>query len=139
MKRYLITNPRYSGEAMILYNEAGLLQKIDIGQTDMDAVTIASFKKAVPVSSNDLETAFGKQTVIVESEITISFEQFWKKYDYKFHKDRAELLYTRLSKTNQILAYYAIDKYNKYLRKKDSQSKLHPDTYIRNKAWLNEY
>ena len=139
MKRYLITNPRYNGEAMLLYNPDGLLQKIDLSQTDMNAITITAFKKSVPAASTELQTAFSAETIIVESEVGILLEQFWVKYDHKFNKPRFTQLWERLSKTDKILAFFAIDKYNKYLRKHPTQAKLHPDTYIRNKAWLNDY
>ena len=139
MKRYLITNPRYNGEAMLLYNPDGLLQKIDLSQTDMSAITITAFKKSVPAVSTELQTAFSEETVIVESDVVITFEQFWAKYDHKFNKTRCNQLWDRLNKTDKILAFFALDKYNKYLRKHPTQAKLHPDTYIRNKAWLNDY
>lgn len=139
MQRFLITSPRYTGEAILLYNGEGLLQKIDCTQTDMDAQTITHFKRAAPVTVDGLQAAFNAPTVIVESEIVITFENFWKKYDHKFNRDRCEKLWDKLSKTDKVLAYFGLDKYHKYLRKNPLQIKLHPDTYLRNKAWLNAY
>ena len=139
MKKYLITNPRFTGEAIIYYNETGLLEMVDLKETDMDYNTRNHFKNSLPVLEANLSTSFSASTIVVQSDIVITFEQFWKKYDYKFHKDRAEQLWGRLSKSNQVLAYYAVDKYAKFLRKNPTQSKLHPDTFLRNKAWLNDY
>lgn len=139
MQRFLITSPRYTGEAVLLYNGNGLLQKIDCSMTDMNAETITHFKRAAPALVKDLEAAFNAPTVIVASEIIITFEQFWKKYDHKFNKDRCEKLWDKLSKTDKVVAYYELDKYHKFLRKNPTQFKLHPDTYLRNKAWLNDY
>lgn len=139
MRRFLITSPRYTGEAVLLYNSIGMLQSIELGQTTMDAETISHFKRAVPVMVGGLQEAFTGTTVVVESAIVITFEQFWKKYDHKFNKDRAEKLWNRLSKTDMIEAYYGLDKYHKFLRKNSERIKLHPDTYLRNKAWLNDY
>ncbi len=139
MRRFLITSPRYNGEAVLIYNGEGLLQKIDCGQTDMDAETITHFKRAAPALFSNLQSAFTHPTVLVESEIIITFEMFWKKYDHKFNKERCEKLWNRMSKTDKILAYYGLDKYHRYLKKNPEQFKLHPDTYLRNKAWLNDY
>ena len=139
MKQFHITNTAFTGEAIATYNADGLLIKFDVSQTDMNERLVTYFKQQLPANVINLQSAFKKDTVIVESEVVISFEQFWQKYDYKFHKDRAEQLYKRLSKTNQILAFFGLDKYHKYLRKNPTQAKLHPDTYLRNKAWENEY
>lgn len=139
MRRFLITNPRYTGEAVLLYNTDDVLQRIDISMTDMSPETIAHFKRAVPVQLSGLEAAFKAPTVVVESEVVITFEQFWKKYDHKFNKDRCEKLWDKMSKTDKIRAYYELDRYHKFLRKNPEHFKLHPDTYLRNKAWLNDY
>ncbi len=139
MKQFLITNTAFNGEAMALYNADGLLIKFDVGQTDMNERLVTYFKQQIPARVEALENAFKKDTVIVESEVIISFEQFWKKYDYKFHKDRAEQLFKRLNKTNQVLAFFGLDKYHKYLRKNPTQIKMHPDTYLRCKGWENGY
>jgi len=139
MKQYLVTNPSYTGEAILLYNGTGLLQKIDLTQTDMDANTVARFKRAVPATSDLLAQSFSEQTTIVASELIVAFEEFWLKYDHKYNKARCEAIWERLTKSEKIQAFYSLDKYFKYLRKHSTQAKLHPDSYLRNKAWLNDY
>jgi hypothetical protein len=44
MKRYLITNPRYTGEVEVIYNPEGVLQQIDFGQTNLQPLAIQSLK-----------------------------------------------------------------------------------------------
>lgn len=139
MKRFLITNPRFDGEAVLLYNEAGLLVKIDCTQTNMDAATMKHFKAAAPVQVMNLKEAFSNETVVAESSIEITFEQFWQKYDHKFNRLRCENLWQRMSKSDKLKAYFELDKYNRYLQRHEGQAKLHPDTYLRSKAWLNDY
>ena len=139
MKRYLITSPRYSGEAELIFNPDGQLAIIDCSQTNMGPHVMAHFKRAVPVSENELKQAFTAEVVIVQSEYQITFDMFWKKYDHKFNKDRCEQLWNRLSQSIKIAAYFGLDKYHRYLRKNSTQIKMHPDTYLRNKAWLNDY
>lgn len=139
MKRFLLTNPRYTGEAVLLYNEHGHLQRIDYSQTNMTLGMIAAFKMSVPPHVDHLSESFTAETIIVESDIVITFEQFWKKYDHKYNKDRCEQLWNRLSKTHKILAFTNLDRYHKFLRKNPGHLKLHPDTYLRSKAWENDY
>lgn len=138
MKRFHLTNPRYTGEAILIYNN-GLLQRIDYSQTNMTLGMISAFKMSVPAHIDQLSESFTSETIIVESEIVITFEMFWKKYDHKYNKDRCEQLWNRLSKTNMILAYTNLDRYHKFLRKNPTHLKLHPDTYLRNRAWENDY
>lgn len=139
MKRFLITSPKYTGEAELIYNSDGILKKIDCGATDMDARLMHHFKTSVPVNMQGIATAFSPLTVVVESDIVIHFNEFWLKYNHKFNKERCEKLWERLSKTDKIRAFYDLDKYHKYLRKNETQFKMHPDTYLRNKAWMNDY
>jgi hypothetical protein len=139
MKQFLITNPRYTGEAIAVYNDKGLLQKLDVSQTDMQPPAIDAFKKQVPVFAENLSKSFGPQTIIVGNDILISFMEFWEKYDHKFKKERAEQVWDRLSKSDRALAFDRLDKYHKHLRKIPDQAKLYPDTYLRSKAWLNDY
>ena len=139
MKRFLITSPKFTGEAELIYNAGGVLKKIDCGNTDMDARTMHHFKTSVPAMADGLKTSFSTFTVIVESEIVIHFNEFWIKYNHKFNKDRCEKIWARMSKTDKIKAFYELDKYQKYLRKNESQFKMHPDTYLRNRAWENDY
>jgi len=139
MKKYLLTSPAYTGEAELTYNNENVLQIIDCSNTNMTVVMIDFFKKQAPVIDENIKGCFSNKTVIVSTEININFEQFWIKYDYKVHKERAAQLFERLSKTNKVLAFYGLDAYHKMLRFKPGQDKQHPDTYLRTKGWLNEY
>ena len=139
MKKYLLTSEAYTGEAELTYSNENVLQIIDCSNTNMTPKMVDYFKRQSPVFDENIKQYFSAKTVIVESEILISFDQFWIKYDYKVHKERAAQLFERLSKTNKVLAYYGLDAYHKYLRFKPGQDKQHPDTYLRTKGWLNEY
>ncbi len=138
MKRYLITNPRFNGEVVAIFND-GVLQKLDFAATSMKAPAISVFKNSMPVFEVELQKKFGADTNIIESDFNITFQQFWKKYDHKFNANRCEALWDKMSKADKILAYFGLDKYHRYLYKNIGMIKLHPDTYLRNKAWLNEY
>lgn len=138
MKKYLISNPVFEGEVMVLYIN-GELKAIDFTQANMDAMAVEYFKNKVPVNEQNLKSSFKPETIIVACDVQVRFEEFWQKYNHKFNRARAEALWDRLSKSDQVVAFYALDAYHKYLRKHPTQAKLHPDSYLRTKAFNNDY
>jgi|ERR1035437_42956 hypothetical protein len=139
MKRFLITSPKFTGQAEVLYNANDVLCKIDCTQTNMSAVTIDHFKRAVPVIVQNLAASFSKDTTIIEAEYQISFDEFWKKYNKKINKIRCMLLWQKMEKTMQVKAYFGIDNYNKYLKHESWRNRVDPENYLRNQYWDNEY
>lgn len=138
MRRFLITSPKFTGQAEVIYNAASVLCKIDCTDTDMNAVTIKHFKAAVGAEIASIG-ALLPNCIIVEAEYEVSFEMFFDKYKKKLNKARCILLWSKMSKTMQVQAYHGIDAYEKYLKKEHWMSKAHPETYLRNKYWENEY
>lgn len=67
----------------------------------------------------------------------LSFETFWNLYDEKQKKKVTEPLWYKLSKSDQIKAITYIRRYNNILRTKN-QAKALPDTYLRQKRWLDD-
>lgn len=139
MKRFLITSPKFSGQAEVIYSDEGLLSRLDCQDTNMPPPLIAHFKSTVPVFLQDLAKSFSASTIIVEAEYEITFDMFWKKYNKKINKSRCTLLWGKMNKALQVQAYFGIDGYDKYLLKEGWRSKADPETYLRNKYWENEY
>lgn len=141
MKRFLITNPKFNGTAEIIYNSAGLLIIIDLANCVMDKIQIAYFKKLVPTIMDDLlnNNPFSVDTLIIASELVVTFEMFWNAYQKKINRKRAEVLWVKLSKMEQVQAYSAVNAYLKFLQKTPWRSKADPDTYLRDKFFHNEY
>lgn len=142
MRRFIISNEtKFSGNAEIWYNEKGTLCKIDCTQTNMEEVIILNFKQAIPASLNKLinGNAFSSETTIVEADLDITFDKFWEDYRKKINKVRCEPLWSKMSKVQQVAAYYGIGKYDKYLHKESWRSKSDPESYLRNRMWENEW
>lgn len=139
MRRFLITSPKFTGQAEVIYNDAEVLCKIDCSDTNMNAATVFHFKNAVGSTVSDMATRFSKETVIIEAEFEVSFDMFWKKYDKKINKARCIQLWGKMNKTMHVLAYFGIAPYDKYLHKTGFRGKADPETYLRNKYWENEY
>lgn len=140
MKRFLISSPKFTGEAELFYNTDGILCKIDCTETSMDENTITRFKNSVPAGLSKLQESFSPTTVIVEADFEVTFDMFWKKYDKKINKSRCIMLWCKLSKSMQVLAFYGITPYYKFLKKEGEWRKpVDPENYLRNKYWENEY
>lgn len=140
MRRFLITSPHYSGQAEIVYNTDGTLCRIDLTETDMQPSVVKGFKNRVPAIVEELAEAFtGTQVKIIEADIEVSFDMFWKKYNKKINKARCIILFTKMDKGMQLLAYMGIPAYDKYLKKESWRNKADAETYLRNRYWENEY
>ncbi|MES1223381.1 MAG: hypothetical protein ABUT20_48245, partial [Bacteroidota bacterium] len=122
-----------------IFNEKGILTIIDCTDTNMNDQVMKHFKSAAPVTVDQIETAFTAPTVVVAADFEVSFEMFWKKYNKKINKSRCMLLWSKMDKTLQVLAYMGIAGYDKYLKKESWRTKADPETYLRNKYWENEY
>lgn len=68
----------------------------------------------------------------------LSFERFWREYDYKVSKKKAQKLWSKLSKANKIKVFLHLPKYRNYLAFKHIE-KAYPDTYLRNEKYEDEY
>ena len=141
MKRFLITNPKFTGAAEIIYNQAGLLIIIDFSNCIMEELQITYFKKVVPTQMEVLinNNPFSADTSILASEVEVTFDMFWNAYQKKINRKRAEVLWVKLAKMEQVQAYSGVKPYIKFLQKESWRSKADPDTYLRDKFYHNEY
>lgn len=141
MKRFIITSDKFTGTAELLYNDKGTLIKIDMSNAAMNEQAVIMFKRAVPhnlptLMRNDWCSA---GTVTVEADFEVSFDMFWTDYRKKINKVRCLPLWNKLSKVEQVKAYYGISTYDKFLHRESWRSKADPENYLRNKMWDNEY
>ena len=142
MKQYKITNPKYSGEAVVTYNKQGLLNRIDTSSTNMSADVILHFKAAVPATLAQLEAGIGftTETKIIEADYKVSFEDFWAKYPHKRNSYKVQEVWNRMSNAEQVEAYLNIDLYVRYCRKENSWYKpMLGDRYLRSKEYKTDW
>lgn len=141
MRRFIITSPKFKGQAELIYNDEGVLCLVDLMQAGMDAATVHHFKNAAPPTIDHLVggSAFTKSTTVVEVDFVITFEMFWQRYDKKINRKRCEPLWEKLSKPKQVAAWAGIDAYSKFLQVNNWRKKADPETYLRNEMWENEW
>ena len=135
-----ITSEKYDGIVELLYDDNGLLQKLNFGNSSLRFDGVMKMKNIIPSQVAQLAEVFKDTTVtIVEAAYEITFEMWWTKYDKKINRKRCEQLWNKLSKPDQVKAYFGIDAYNKYLKREGWRTKADPETYLRNEYWCNEY
>lgn len=142
MRKFLIESPRFEGNAEILYNDQGTLMLIDLTNCVIDVDVVHHFKQSVPAEIKRVldGTGFGPTTTVVEGAFEVTFEMFWKAYNKKINKIRAEKVWNSLSKVDQVRAYYGIKAYDKHLATVEKyRAKADPETYLRNRYWENEW
>ncbi len=140
MRRFLITSPNYTGQAEVIYNDAGTLCRMDVSDTNMGAAMVNGFKGRLCTQVDQITATFeGTAATVIEADFEVSFDMFWKKYNKKINKSRCILLWGKLDKSMQVMAYMGISQYDKYLKRETWRSKADAETYLRNKYWENEY
>lgn len=140
MRRFLVTNPKYNGQAELVYNDRETLCMIDCTKTDMGEEIIKHFKQAVPVTIAGLQggRSFSADTVIVESDFVVSFKRFYDEYPLKRNRFRAEKLFEKLNGSQQVTAYYSLSGYKKYLTKYQSFA-MGADRYLSERHYETEW
>jgi hypothetical protein len=140
MKRFIISSDKFTGSAELLYNDKGMLIKIDMTQAQMDEHTTMHFKRSVPHTLALLmdNNWCSPGTTTVEAEYEVDFEMFWEKYDHKINKKRCIPLWDKLTKPQQVAAYYGIYRYQRYLQR-TGQYKRNPENYLKDEMWNNDY
>lgn len=117
MRRFIITSPKFEGQAELVYNEKDTLCIIDCSKSDMDEQTITMFKRAVAPTIPLLLAGrcFSADTVVRESDFVVSFKRFYDDYPLKRNRYRAEKLWEKLNGSQQVQAYYSLSHYQRYL------------------------
>jgi hypothetical protein len=139
MRQFIITSYRYTGQATIIYDTNGLLASVDLQETTMTLNQRQVLLSRLPLHVDKLETLNDLPIHIIERDYEVSFEQFWNAYGLKINKKRAADIWIKMSKTNRILAYHSINKYNRYLAKENWRKKADADTYLKQEYFNNEY
>lgn len=77
-----------------------------------------------------------KGSQVVEKPMDLSFDTFWKTYNYKEgNKQRAIKLWNALSETQRARAIAGIKKYNDRLSQRANQERAYPETWLYQRRW----
>lgn len=140
MRAFLITSPKFTGTAELVYNDAGVLVRIDTSGTDMNCSVMHKFKGAVATHIDNLRQSFTPGTTVIETGFEVTFEMFWNKYGYKVERKRTLALWNKMSQAQQVSAYFSIEAYERFLKRKGGKmEKKFPDSYLRSEAYETDW
>lgn len=140
MNKYTITSQKFTGQIDLMFDDKGTVCKLDLTCADLDATQLTYFVNHMPIYEGNLEKAFkGSNVVIVSEKYHITFDDFWNAYDQKHNRKRAEQIWNKLTKSDQVQAYCGLKSYDRHLKINSWKSKADPDTYLRNRMWENNY
>lgn len=92
----------------------------------------------IPILEKDMKTWMAiKQFTVTKGEPDLSFDNFWNTYKNKAKKTKAEELWNKLKDDEKFNAIVFIKRYDNWLRLQGTAKAL-PDTYLRQKRWLDE-
>lgn len=78
-----------------------------------------------------------KEFTVTKGEPDLSFENFWQTYNKKAKKEVCRKLWEKLKTDDKFNAIAFIKRFDNWLRKEGTGKPL-PDTYLRQKRWLDE-
>lgn len=144
MKKIVLKSELFDGEINLLYNEENELLFVDLRDAVMDLKQKDFLVRKVPISyTNEKEmwaSLGGKDSLSVkELPFTVTFDAWFMLYNVKRNKQRCIKLWDKMSQTDRALAYLNHRQYNRHLQLNSWKTKMEPDTYLRTRAWENEY
>ena len=142
MKKLLLSSPQFSGEIEVLYDENLVLSVIDMSRSSLTETQIEYLVKKIPASyNNDFLKAFGTTRLsVTEEKFTITFEMFYEAYNLKRNAARCVKVWDRLSKSDQIKAFYGVKIYLRYLANETyRRSQADPETYLSKRYWESDW
>ncbi len=140
MRKFQLTSPNFKGHVEAIYTAEGILSIIDMSNAELNQQGIAKMKFTMPPLMVDINNAFASTTVIVvEVDYPVTFQMFMDAYKKKVRRVRAEAIWNKLSKLDQIKAINGIKKYDSYLLRVSWRTKADPDTYLKQEYWNDEW
>ncbi|QSS96605.1 hypothetical protein [Psychroflexus sp. ALD_RP9] len=84
------------------------------------------------------EPDFKKRFKIERGAVDLSFETFYKAYNHKIKKLKAEAAWNKLNKADKLEAIKGISAYNGYL-KRTRVAKANPEAYLNQRRWEDDF
>jgi hypothetical protein len=142
MRLYLISNARkFKGAVHVVYDVDGRLLKVDFSATDLDALKVEQMLKLISGAESAVGVNFkNADTIIVQGDFELTFEDFMREYIYKRNTHLAREYWPKMKKEDQVQAYVAATAYRKYCeREKGWYKPMIADTWLKKKEYLNDW
>lgn len=140
MRKFIVTSDKFIGQVDLLYSDDGLLLQLDMQQASFaDTAIRKAFKNAVPVHLDGMASAFTSGTMVVETDFSITLEDFKKVYPYRRNFHLLDTRWKMLNKSEQVEAYYAAMDYAGYCKKNDWYKPKIADSWLAKKEFKNDW
>lgn len=135
MKRFSIIPPKNPNfVAIVSYTLDNMLISVSFNETAPENL-IRTFGEELPCNPSELER-FVKAGCIIKdiSNIDLSFENFWKVYDYKIAPMKCKSMWNKLSDEERIMALGYIKRLRNFYSKKNYDMP-YPERYLKHRRW----
>lgn len=139
MPRYIITSTTTGNEVDVTYDDCGQLVAVTMtGQRDRDQHIKAW--NILPLFHDDMVRMVNQYKTLTIREVppSLDFDTFWKAYDHKFDRKRAEAIWKRMMDSDRLTAINAIKDYDRYLGR-TGIAKAYAKTWLANESYNNDY
>jgi hypothetical protein len=134
MTKFQITSAKIGATLTFGFNSNGALCAFEITDAELTVdETMKVFGGVFFVQTEFLEYCKRHKVDVVEILPDISFDAFWKKYDYKQGKVKAAQEWQRLSQANQTAAMAGIAKYKRNIP--TGIAPVYAERYLKYKRW----
>lgn len=142
MRLYLISNTKkFKGAVSLVYDKDSILAKVDFTNTDLNSKQIGQMLKLISSSEGSIGEGFkDADTIIVEGEFEVSFEDFMRNYPYKRNTHLALAYWNKMKKVDQVQAFVAAADYRKHCERERAWYKPKiAVAWLKNEEYLNDW
>ena len=137
---YTITGTKFEGTITFTYDLSGWIINFSVDEAELSDEQRKWLFTRFPFVEHQIKTFETTPNFQIEKgEPDLSFEAFWNVYGIKQKRIVTEKLWNKLSKSDRMAAIQAVRKYNNWLARQNGIAKQLPDTFIRQKRWLDDF
>ena len=130
--RHLITTKRSAVRLTLGFDERGWLCEMGLENIE-ELAQVYSVLRRAPLQEDQLAQQFPPEH-FHRTVLNVSFDDFWKRYNYKEGKKDSERAWSRMSESSRQLAYGYVDRY-KAACQRDHKHLMYPASYLRAERW----
>jgi hypothetical protein len=142
MKLYLISNSKkFTGAVHVVYDMTGKLAKVDFSNCNLGAADIQKMLPCISGFEQLVQEGFkSADTIIVQGDFEVSFEDFLREYPYKRNTHKAREFWPKMKREEQVQAFIAASEYRKYCERESKWYKPKiAEAWLRGKEFLNDW
>lgn len=137
MRKFILTSPKFTGQATFGYDENGHL--VFYHNEIPDKAVIIWMKRFLPLDEVELTTFKIKvHASVTEIPEDLTFDRFWNAYDKKINKKRTEPLFERLADAEKMQVIMCIKDYKDYCYYKH-RGIADPEKYLRDRFFETDW